>query len=80
MKLAEHVDARKLIVASPSSFPKDKSILTGQVPGGSTVEIEWWDKEVLLDPIYFLEDLKANDAEKWHLEWLANSLTDPSGR
>jgi hypothetical protein len=80
VKLAEHVGARKLIVASPSRFPEDKSILTDQVTEGSTVEIEWWDKEVLLDPIYFLADVKANDAEKGHLEWLGSSLTDPSER
>ena len=47
---------------------------------GGAVEIEWWDKEVLLDPIYFTEGLKPNNAEGLHLEWLANSLTDPSGR
>ena len=64
VKLAEHIDARKLIVATPSRFPEDKSALTGQVPGGSTVKIEWWDKETLLDPLFFTNDLKANDAER----------------
>ena len=44
------------------------------------MEIEWWGKEVLLDPIYFIEGLKPSNAEGLHLEWLANSLTDPSGR
>jgi hypothetical protein len=80
VKLAKHIGASKVIIASPSSFPEDKGSLTNRVPEGSTVEIEWWDKEVLLDPIYFSDELKANPAEKWHLDWLANSLIDPLGR
>lgn len=79
VKLAEHVGARKVIVASPSRFPEDKSTLTEHVPEGSTVEIEWWDEDVLLDPVYFTNELKANDAERWHLQWLASSLADSYG-
>lgn len=76
-KLAEHIGARKLIVASPSRFPEDKSILTGRLPPETTVNIEWWDEDTLLDPLYFGEDLRANDPEKWHLEWLSRTLDAP---
>lgn len=74
VKLAEHVDASKVIVASPSSFPEAKSNLTARIPEGSSVEIEWWDKQTLLDPLYFTGDFKANGAERWHLESLSQTL------
>ena len=80
VKLAEHIHARKLIVAAPSCFPEDKSILTTQVPRETTVEIEWWDEETLLDPLYLANDQKPNDASRWHLEWLANSLASSFGQ
>ncbi len=80
LELAEHIGAHKVIIASPSSFPEDKERLTCRVPKGSTAEIEWWDKEVLLDPLYLLGDAKPDNAEELHLEFLANSLTDPSER
>lgn len=73
-KLAEHLGARKLIVASPSRFPEDKTFLTGKVSEESTVEIEWWDEETLLDPLYFAGEVKANEPQKWHLEWLGQGL------
>ncbi len=76
VKLAEHINARKVIVASPSPFPDDTSNLTYHVPEGNTVEIEWWDKEALLDPIYLGENLKVKDAETTHLEGLGNWLTE----
>lgn len=80
IELAEHVGARKVIVASPSRFPEDKSCLMSKVPAKSDVEVEWWDDEVLLDPLYLAGDMKANDAQKWHLEWLAGSLATRSER
>lgn len=79
-KLAEHLGARKLIVASPSRFPEDKSRLMSKVPAHSDIEVEWWDDEVLLDPLYLHGDMKANDAQRWHLEWLAGSLAARSKR
>ncbi|CAN5906842.1 hypothetical protein BH23ACT11_BH23ACT11_00550 [soil metagenome] len=78
VKLAEHIHARKVIVAAPSRFPEDKSILTRQVPEDATVEIEWWDEETLLDPLYLANDLKTDDAERWHLEWLSQALAASS--
>ncbi len=80
IKLAEHVGAPKVIIASPSRFPEDKSRLMNEVPAESDIEVEWWDDEVLLDPLYFLEDTKANEAQRWHLEWLAGSLAAKSER
>ncbi len=76
VKLAEHIDAHKVIIASPSQFPKDKSILTSKVPKGNTVRIEWWDKDDLLDPIYLVNGVRANNSETLHLEWLGNWLTE----
>jgi hypothetical protein len=74
VRLAEHLGARTVIVASPSRFPEDKSILTSRVPEGVGVEIEWWDQYVLLDPLYFTGNMKARDAETLHLEWLSQTL------
>lgn len=50
-----------------------------KVPAESDVEIEWWDNEALLDPLYLIEETKVNEAQRWHLEWLSGSLTDRSG-
>lgn len=81
IKLAEHVGARKIIIASPSRFPEDKSRLMSKVSDESSkVEVEWWDDEALLDPLYLAGDMKANDAQRWHLEWLAGSLAARSER
>lgn len=78
VKLAKHIGACKAIIASPSTFPQDKGPLTKQLPADSQVEIEWWDKDVLLDPLYFAGDFKPDTAEEWHLEMLANSLGESS--
>jgi hypothetical protein len=64
-----------LIVASPSRFPEDKTRLTGQVPEGSAVEIEWWDKDTLLDPLFSVSGFKPPNAEMLHLAGLVQTLT-----
>lgn len=75
VKLAQHIDAPTLIVASPSRFPEDKSSLTSQVPEGSTVEIEWWDKDTLLDPLFSVAGFKLPNPERLHLAQLVQTLT-----
>jgi hypothetical protein len=93
--LADHLGASRLLVASSTAFPRDKSPLLREVPAGRSVELVWLDGRHLLDPFFTANPLSFPRAEvpgaddyvgkpdNWgqeYLELLGASLADAVGQ
>jgi hypothetical protein len=54
-RLAEHLAASRLVVATSTTFPEDKEPLLVGLTEGWAQKVEWWDADRLLDPPRLIE-------------------------
>lgn len=64
--LAKHLGASRIVNATPTAFPEDKTPLMEQMPQNPEVEVEWWDGAYLLDP----HPIERRRGEGWPEEYL----------
>ncbi len=64
--LAKHLGASRIVNATPTAFPEDKTPLMEQMPQDLEVEVEWWEGENLLDPY----PIERRRGEGWPEEYL----------
>jgi hypothetical protein len=85
VKLADHLQAPQLVVASSTSFPENRETLLSKTPTNYSVDISWLDGRDLLDPDDFAHPLsnpsstseRADKPKGWetgYLGWVRRNV------